>query len=43
MAIFLTLFGDLRPGHRPEILLAEYKSVIKLFVAATVGCKGAKN
>jgi hypothetical protein len=30
-------FGGLRPGHKPDISLAEYKSVTKLFVAATIG------
>ena len=32
-----------RPGQKDDISLVKYKSVIKLFVAATVGCQGAKN
>jgi hypothetical protein len=40
---FSTDFWGLRPGHKPDISLAEYKSVIKLFVAAAVGCQGTKN
>jgi hypothetical protein len=42
-ASFQRIFWDLRPGHKPDILLAEYESVIKLFVAATAGCQGIKN
>jgi hypothetical protein len=41
--VFQRVLGDLRPGHKPDISLAEYKSVIKLFVAATAGCQGAPN
>ena len=32
-----------RPGQKDDISLVKYKSVIKLFVAATAGCQGAKN
>jgi hypothetical protein len=32
---FSTVFWDLRPDHKPDISLAEYTSLIKLFVAAT--------
>ena len=32
-----------RPGQKDDISLVKYKSVIKLFVAATVGCQGTKN
>jgi hypothetical protein len=30
-------------NHKPDISLEKYKAVIKLLVAATVGCQGAKN
>jgi hypothetical protein len=35
---FQRIFWDLRPGHKPDISLEKYKAVIKLLVAATVGC-----
>jgi hypothetical protein len=35
------IFWDRRPDHKSDISLAEYKLVIKLFVAAAVGCQGA--
>jgi hypothetical protein len=37
------IFWDLGPGHKPGILLEKYKTVIKLLVAAAVGCQGTKN
>jgi hypothetical protein len=42
---FNGFFGtwDLGPGHKPDISLKKYKTVIKLLVAATIGCQGAKN
>jgi hypothetical protein len=40
--VFQRIFWDLGPGHRPDISLEKYKTVIKLLVAATVGCQGAK-
>jgi hypothetical protein len=42
-ASFSTDFWDLAPGHKPDISLEKYKAVIKLLVAATVGCQGANN
>ena len=42
-ASFQLILGDLRPGHKPDISLEKYKAVIKLLVAATAGCQGAKN
>jgi hypothetical protein len=42
-ASFSTDFWDLGPGHKPDISLEKYKTVIKLLVAATAGCQGAKN
>jgi hypothetical protein len=42
-ASFQRIFWDLGPGHKPDISLEKYKTVIKLLVAATVGCQGAKN
>jgi hypothetical protein len=41
--VFQRIFWDLGPGHKPDISLGKYKAVIKLLVAATVGCQGAKN
>jgi hypothetical protein len=41
--VFQRIFWDLGPGHKPDISLEKYKTVIKLLVAATVGCQGAKN
>jgi hypothetical protein len=41
--VFQRLFWDLGPGHIPDISLEKYKAVIKLLVAATAGCQGAKN
>jgi hypothetical protein len=41
--VFQRLFWDLGPGHKPDISLEKYKAVIKLLVAATAGCQGAKN
>jgi hypothetical protein len=41
--VFQRIFWDLGPGHKPDISLEKYKAVIKLLVAATVGCQGAKN
>jgi hypothetical protein len=44
-ASFQRALGDLGPGHKSDIslALAEYKSVIKLLVAAAAGCQGTKN
>jgi hypothetical protein len=41
--VFQRIFWDLGPGQKPDISLEKYKTVIKLLVAATVGCQGAKN
>jgi hypothetical protein len=41
--VFQRIFSDLRPGHKPDISLEKYKTVVKLLAAATVGCQGAKN
>jgi hypothetical protein len=41
--VFQWMFWDLGPGHKPDISLEKYKAVIKLLVAATAGCHGAKN
>jgi hypothetical protein len=41
--VFQRFFWDLGPGHKPDISLEKYKTVIKLLVAATVGCQGAKS
>jgi hypothetical protein len=41
--VFQRIFWDLGPGHKPDISLEKYKAVIKLLVAATAGCQGAKN
>jgi hypothetical protein len=41
--VFQRIFWGLRPGHKPDISLEKYKTVIKLLVAATVGCQGAQN
>jgi hypothetical protein len=35
--VFQRIFWDLGPGHKPNISLEKYKTVIKLLVAATVG------
>jgi hypothetical protein len=40
---FSTPFWGLGPGHSPDISHEKHKAVIKLLVAATVGCQGAKN
>jgi hypothetical protein len=40
---FQRIFWDLGPGHKPDISLEKYKTVIKLLVAAAVGCQGTKN